>query len=769
MARHLILLAVSATFGVTAHSLLNVRLLIIILIFLCFLYFSVGLSVKVLSFHLVIMGIFLGAASFSDHRNKTAYHGTESQFIITFTGQPNIDGNSLKGFISSEKGERLVLRYKITTELEQEKLSRFLRIGLSCPAEGTLQSPEKNRNENSFDYQRYLFRQGTHWIFKADSISFQECKEGGNNSILVSIRNLRLKGIAYIREHFPEESSGFVTALIFGDQTYIDEGDLTNYQRLGLVHLLAISGLHVSFLTGMLFYIGIRVGVTRERMMMAILLFLPVYMLLSGASPSVLRSCSMAMLFFLLLLFKKRISAGAAIGSTYMALLFYRPNMLYDIGFQLSFAVTFSIIMSSSIFLQYPKKSMQLFILSSICQLAALPILLFHFFEVSLLGVFLNVLYVPLYSIILLPFSLITLLIHLLLPSFGQPLISLLNFTFVLCNKAADAASQLPLASIPFGKPPFLMMLLFVISLIGLCLTWEVSFEKSKIWWGMIIVLLLLQYNLQRFSPFGEVQIIDVGQGDSILIILPFNRGNYLIDTGGQITFPIDKWAIKRKKFNTADDIIIPLLKSKGIHQLDKLILTHPDADHMGSAKELIDNFKVAEIIIGGWSEEQYRDMDLITVAKEKKMKMTVLKRGDQWVEGGASFAVLSPFKQEENKNDSSIVLFTELGGVSWLLTGDMGEEGERELLRTFPQLQADILKVGHHGSKTSSSAPFLEQLQPKAALISVGKDNRYGHPHGDVIGNLEGNGIKVFRTDEDGSIIYKYYKSSGTFRKTLP
>ncbi|AZV63487.1 DNA internalization-related competence protein ComEC/Rec2 [Peribacillus frigoritolerans] len=768
MARHLILLAVSATFGVTAHSLLNVRLLIIILIFLCFLYFSVGLSVKALSFHLVIMGIFLGAASFSDHRNKTAYHGTESQFIITFTDQPNIDGNSLKGFIGSEKGERLVLRYKITTELEQEKLSQFLRIGLSCPAEGTLQIPEKNRNENSFDYQRYLFRQGTHWIFKADSISFQECKEGGN-SILVSIRNLRLKGIAYIREHFPEESSGFVTALIFGDQRYIDEGDLTNYQRLGLVHLLAISGLHVSFLTGMLFYIGIRVGITRERMMMAILLFLPVYMLLSGASPSVVRSCSMAMLFFLLLLFKKRISAGAAIGSTYMALLFFRPNMLYDIGFQLSFAVTFSIIMSSSIFLQYPKKSMQLFILSSICQLAALPILLFHFFEVSLLGVFLNVLYVPLYSIILLPFSLISLFIHLLLPSFGQPLISLLNFTFILSNKAANAASELPLASIPFGKPPFLMMLLLVISLIGLCLTWEASFEKSKIWCGMIIVLLLFQYNLQRFSPFGEVQIIDVGQGDSILIILPFNRGNYLIDTGGQITFPIDKWELKRKKFNTADDIIIPLLKSKGIHQLDKLILTHPDADHMGSAKELIDNFKVAEIVIGGWSEEQYRDMDLITVAREKKMKMTVLKRGDQWVAGGARFAVLSPFKQEENKNDSSIVLFTELGGVSWLLTGDMGEEGERELLRTFPQLQADILKVGHHGSKTSSSTPFLEQLQPKAALISVGKDNRYGHPHGDVIGNLEGNGIKVFRTDEDGSIIYKYYKSSGTFRKTLP
>lgn len=110
---------------------------------------------------------------------------------------------------------------------------------------------------------------------------------------------------------------------------------------------------------------------------------------------------------------------------------------------------------------------------------------------------------------------------------------------------------------------------------------------------------------------------------------------------------------------------------------------------------------------------------------------------------GEAAFSVLSPYEKEEDKNDSSIVLLAKLGGLSWLLTGDMGEEGERELLSTFPQLQADILKVGHHGSKTSSSTPFLEQLQSKAALISVGKDNRYGHPHGDVIGNLEEMALK--------------------------
>ncbi|MFD9627784.1 DNA internalization-related competence protein ComEC/Rec2 [Peribacillus muralis] len=768
MERHLLLLAVSATFGVVAHSALSVTLLIVIPSFLCFLHYSLGLSVKVVGIHLVMMVIFLGAASFSKHQNQTIYQGNESRFTITFTDQPNMDGHSLKGFIISEHGERLMLRYKMGSEQEKEKLGRILRIGLSCPVEGSLVVPDKQRNENGFDYQSYLKRKSTHWILKADSISFQACNVGGN-SLVHSIRNLRMKGIAYIGENFPKESSGFVTALVFGDQTYIDEDDLTNYQRLGLVHLLAISGLHVSFLTGMLFYLGIRIGITRERMIIVLLIFLPVYMVLSGGSPSVVRSCLMAMLFFLLLLFKERVSAGSTIGLVYIVLLFFRPNMLYDIGFQLSFAVTFSIIISSSIFLRYPQKTLQVFTISIICQLAAFPILLFHFYEASFLGVFLNVVYVPLYSIILLPFSLIALTCHVLSPSLGEPLIAILNFIFILCNKVASAASNVPLASIVFGKPHFFMLTLFVVSLIGLFLTWEESFKKSKWWCGTLIAVLFFQYHAQKLSPFGEVQIIDVGQGDSILIILPFNRGNYLIDTGGQITFPIEPWAESRKKFNTAYNIVIPLLKSKGIHRLDKLILTHADADHAGSAKELIEHFKVEEIVIGGGSEEHYRDMDFVSIARDKNVQMSVIKREDRWVADGAPFIVLNPHGKEENTNDSSIVLYTQLGGLSWLLTGDLEEEGERELLNAFPRLRADILKVGHHGSKTSTSEPFLLQLQPKAALISADKDNRYGHPHEDVLANLETNRIRVFRTDEDGSIIYKYYKRKGTFRKTIP
>ena len=494
-----------------------------------------------------------------------------------------------------------------------------------------------------------LKQQHIYWILKVNHISWENCTID-NSTIMTKIKNVRQQGIAYVNEHFPADAGGFVTALLFGDQTYIDEDVLTNYQRLGIVHLLAISGLHVSFLAGMLFYIGIRIGVTREKMMMVILFFLPMYAILSGATPSVLRSCLSAMLFFSLLLWKKRVSASATIGSVYLLLLFVQPNMLYNIGFQLSFAVTFAIIISFAIFQKYQQKTMQLFIVSVVCQLAALPILLYHFNEVSVLGVFLNVLFVPLYSAFLLPFSIIALLIHIIFQPLGEMIIAWLDKIFQLCNRITEIVSSLPLASISFGKPFFVTMLLLIVLIIGLFMKWESSsFMSGKVWMYTLMFTLLFQYHLQKLNPYGEVVFIDVGQGDAILIKLPFNRGNYLIDTGGRIVFPTEAWQKKRKTYNTGDDVIIPLLKSKGIHHLDKLILTHPDADHTGSATELLQHFKVKEIVIASGSEELYQDKESIQWALSKQIPISKVRKGDSWNVGDSEFYILHPYQKEED------------------------------------------------------------------------------------------------------------------------
>lgn len=769
MPTHILFLAVSATLGVAAHSSFQVNFILYILLFFCFLCYRFNGQLNILLMSGVTLLVFYMAAYLSDVYHQTGYTGEESSFEITFSTQPSVDGNLLKAAVKTSTKEILQLRYTVPSEMEKKAIETNLQIGLICPATGALLEPEQNRNENSFNYKRYLQQQHIYWILKANSIVWADCRVG-KKSIVTTFQQVRQAGITYVNVHFPSEAGSFVNALLFGDQTYIDEEVLTNYQRLGIVHLLAISGLHVSFLTGLLFYGGIRIGITREKMMMVILVCLPMYAILSGAAPSVLRACCMAMLFFLLLLWKKKVSASGTIGVVYLLLLFVQPSMLYNIGFQLSFAVTLAIIMSLTIVQSYPQKTMQLLIVSIVCQLAAVPILLYHFYEVSVLGVLLNVLYVPLYSAFLLPFSLVAFFTHLIFPSIGQLMIALLDQIFLLCNELAACISRLPLASIVFGKPFPVIMLLLVFAVISLFIQWEsVSLFKKKISIVVLVCILFFQYHIQKLNPYGEVVFIDIGQGDAILIKLPFNQGNYLIDTGGAITFPVAEWQKKRKTYNTGEDVILPFLKSKGIHEIDKLILTHPDADHIGGAAEIIEHFNVKEVVIGEGSERMYRNKECIKWALVKNIPISTVKRGDSWSVAGAQFYILHPYQKEEDVNESSIVLAAKMGGLTWLLTGDAGEDTEQELLSALPGLRVDILKAGHHGSKTSSSKAFLEKVQPKVAIISAGKGNRYGHPHHQVIKEMEALRVTILRTDQKGAISYKYRHESGTFQTVLP
>ena len=766
MAKSFTIAAFSATLGVAVISFPGWKSITCIVLYFLFLLFTQ--RTKHLFYYFLIFIIFVLVASWNNHRNVTTFTGAETQQIVYFTELPDIDGNILRGKVDTVAGEQLMLQYKIKSEQEKVQLQTALKIGVSCPISGSLAEPEGRRNPNGFDYNRYLELHSIFWIFKADTLSLPTCSVE-KQTFVQSIRDFRSEAVFYVNDNFPKESSGFVNALLFGDQRWIDEDELVTYQRLGLVHLLAISGLHVSFLAGFIFYLGIRIGVTRERMTLIMLLLLPIYIILSGASPSVLRSCFMAMLFFAASLSKKRLSAGEIIASIYLLLLLYNPNFLYNIGFELSFSVAFSIIMSGGVIQRYSNKLIQLLVISVICQLAALPILLYYFYEVSLLGIFLNVLFVPIYSSILLPFSIVVLLLHLVSTALADPFLYMLNGTFLLCNRIADLVVHIPLASMTFGKPSFWVLLLLVVAVFGLFICWDTESKYSKIARYLLISLLVFQYNIQKLSPFGEILFVDIGQGDCIFIKLPYNRGNYLIDTGGSIAFNQEAWMERRKTYNTAEDIIIPLLKSKGIHHLDKLILTHPDADHIGSAKEILQHIPVKSIVIGRESESDYMDKDFVEVAKLKGIPIQTLQRGDKWEAGGVNFHVLHPYKKEENTNDASIVLYAKMGGLTWLFTGDFGMEGEPELVASYPTLRADVLKAGHHGSKTASSEELVATLLPKVSVISAGKNNRYGHPHQEVIDVFNQHGVKIFRTDSHGAITYRFKKSTGTFSTQLP
>lgn len=307
------------------------------------------------------------------------------------------------------------------------------------------------------------------------------------------------------------------------------------------------------------------------------------------------------------------------------------------------------------------------------------------------------------------------------------------------------------------GKPTglYTLLLVFITFLIFLC--WEKRYFKIVFFFTM---LFFLSAKLSNFPFSGEVSMIDVGQGDSILIQLPRNKGNYLIDTGGQIAFPKEDWQKRKHPFSIGQDLLTPVLKSKGIAKLDKVFITHAHADHMGALKELATEIKIKRIYFAKNAAKKKILQEALL--KLQDIPVMELEKGDQIGGKDYRFQVLSPYREVSNTNNNSLVLKVKLGGLVWLFTGDAEKEIEQELLET-EDIQADVLKVGHHGSKTSSTRAFIEKVNPNFALISCGVKNRFGHPNTETLVTLQKKNVQILRTDQNGMIVYHFLKGFKT------
>ena len=253
-----------------------------------------------------------------------------------------------------------------------------------------------------------------------------------------------------------------------------------------------------------------------------------------------------------------------------------------------------------------------------------------------------------------------------------------------------------------------------------------------------IFVFILLHKYYMYFNPSFNVVYLSVGNGDSSLITLPYNKGNILIDTGGLYNYEI----VKNKT--------IPYLMSLGITKVDYLITTHGDYDHMGEAINLVNNFKVEKVIFN-CGEFNELEQDLIKALDKKKIPYySCIKELN--IDGNKLYFLND--KDYDNENDNSSVVYMKFNNHKFLFMGDAGVEVEEDLIEKYNLQDIDVLKVGHHGSKTSSSKNFINEINPKYSIISVGKNNRYGHPNKEILNNLEGS--KIYRTDQDGSIMFK-------------
>ncbi len=278
------------------------------------------------------------------------------------------------------------------------------------------------------------------------------------------------------------------------------------------------------------------------------------------------------------------------------------------------------------------------------------------------------------------------------------------------------------------------------------------KWPNRQVRFGLAFLLLSLFF-VTKNPPTPTLTMVDIGQGDSLFLQDQLNRRNILIDTGGRIEIGAkQKWQA-RTTAAPAERTLIPYLKSLGVGQIDTLVVTHTDADHMGDLLALIDQIKVKKILV---SQGSLSNVKFVELLKKTQAKILVGQVGQRLQIFDRYLEVLYPLAPGDGKNNDSIVLYGNLYGTKFLLTGDLEAAGERELLARYPELSVDVLKAGHHGSKTSSSEAFIKAIRPSLGLISCGQDNRYGHPNAETLETFQKYGVATLRTDERGAIKFE-------------
>ncbi|WP_066064040.1 DNA internalization-related competence protein ComEC/Rec2 [Neobacillus soli] len=767
--------ALTAFFGVLSSLIKFLPFFILMVIYLYLLFKFKRFTKNQL---VLVIGFFCAFLLIGRHTvvtNQSVIPEAAATFYLEFTLDPKIDGDLLQVQAADKRyKEKLLIRYKIKSEQEKEMLQGQSFYSLICGVSGTLKKPSIAKNPNGFNYRSYLTSKRIYWIAEIEGNPLQNCS-AMKGSPLVMIKQLRFSGTHYLEDHFPPEIASLSAALIFGDRSMLGADVLGDYQKTGIVHLLAISGLHVSLLIGMVFYLGIRIGLTRQWMTNFLLMLLPIYVILTGASASVIRAALMIFLVLLTVKWKSRLKLLPidAISLAFMLYLFLDPLVIFDVGFALSFSVSLVIILSAPYILQRYQKNIGRMLATSItAQLAALPLLLYYYFEVSMVGIFANMLYIPLFSFVYLPGLYLLFIIQFLFGKTPSLFIYLFSKIINFANLLIDYLAHFSFVRFIPGRPNLLYLAVYLVIIIAIFYIWESwTFPKRKERLIILIVILFtFQNGLNWLNPYGEVTMIDVGQGDSILIHLPYGKGTYLIDTGGTLHFAEEKWRMRAKPYEVGRDVVVPYLKGKGITKIDKLILTHGDMDHIGGSFSILKEIKVKEILMPSVVEPSSTELAVIQEAQKNGIPVRKVSVGDQWKSKGNEFHILSPERNfAGDRNSGSIALFAQVGEVNWFFGGDLDQEGELNIIKKYPHLTVDVLKAGHHGSKTSSAEAFIDQLKPSVALISAGENNRFGHPHQEVLDRLGETKTMIYRTDLQGAITYRFYRGKGTFLTFLP
>ena len=648
-----------------------------------------------------------------------------------------------------------------------QPLSFQFQYGDKVIVTGQLSLPEPKRNPGGFDYRAYLKQQNIQAIMRTThpgNILFKSHKHG--DWIMQSIILPTRRWIAnHIISNYHGETRGILMALILGDRSLLDSDVRDDYARAGIIHTLAVSGLHVGFIMLIVMTLLGLIRIPEKWQLLLTIIILSIYMSITQFKPPVVRATIMAIVYLSGILLNRKPQAFNTLGIAAIIILISRPLSLFDIGFQLSFSAI------ASIFLFYNELNQMVWVqklrsvshlpiyrwlisgllVSFTAQIGTLPITAYYFYRLPVLSIIINLIAIPLTGLIVccclagLFFSAFSLWI-------AQSYITLTQVLVELMMKGTHWISSLTFSNISIPRPSISQTLIYLSFCLISFTTFSTKKKKGYMW--MILVCLNLSIWQQVYEnrrPFIRWIQFDVGQGDAALLQMP--RGKTLLIDGGDRT----------DRFDAGARIITPYLMQQGIRTLSAVLMTHPHHDHMGGLNDIIQHFKVEQFISAGTPCSTPLNIQLQTFLKNKKIPHRIITAPDSLTSfPGILIHFLWPDSVEKcktknnyfNMNNQSLVFQLMFGNTSLLFTGDAETQAENQYSSSLFNQSTSLLKASHHGSITSSSQELLSHFSPDLAVISVGSHNRFGHPSHEILNRFNHHKIPVYRTDINGAII---------------
>ena len=735
-----------------------------------------------------IIGLHSCGVVFFDYDKVYELDGTNEKFEGIILGKKSETDYKTTYIIKIKKINEIFAGKKFLLDVKKKDYSKELEYGDIITFNGVYNKPNVQRNYGGYDYSLYLKTQNIYGTFDGSQIELKSKNKGSFiQRGIISFKEY-IKGI--LKENLGEDEAELCIGLVIGDRTNLAKDIQEDFKTSNLTHMLAVSGSHFVYIILAVTYINKFLKRKRLGQILMIIVII-LFMNLTGNTGSVVRSGIMASLGIIASIIHRKSDIWNNMAIAMLIQIILNPYIIFDVGVQLSYGGVIGIVAFNKVvtnFIEKLSNKINNYIKESIsvtvsANIVIIPIMMYTFNTISLSFVISNLLAGAILGIIVL-YAFALILLYMVLHNFISPLFIILNLMLKILIFIAHICSLIPFSKIYVVTPNLILIILFylflyllvkkqdsnaIISLFSvkkfsfikpksdkINLNSEILSKKTIAFFTIAIIILNFIYPVLTSKRDNlEINFIDVGQGDSTLIRV--SNKTILIDGGG---------SSYGETFDVGEQTLFPYLLDRGINTIDYVIVSHFDSDHCQGLNFIMENMKVKNAIISSLGQESNEYDIFLSLAKKQNTNLVYVKMGDIIKIGDCTIKILFPDNEpitDNEKNNNAIVFKFLWKNISILFTGDIEEKAENKILSLYSdnlgELKSTILKVAHHGSKTSTTKAFLEAVKPQIALIGVGEDNNFGHPNSGVIERLESIGCEIYRTDKYGEISIKFNK----------